>query len=46
MPFQAYFAYAGAVLILLELFHFCRQRKLYDKRTKLFFAMLAATLMI
>ena len=46
MPFPAYFAYAGAVLLLLELFHFCRQRKLYDRRTKLFLVMLVSALMI
>ena len=46
MSFPAYFAYAGAALLLLEFFHFCRQRKLYDKRTKLFLAMFVAALLI
>ena len=46
MAFSAYYAYAGAALLMLELFHFSRQRKLYDQRTKLFFAMLAAALLI
>lgn len=46
MSFPTYFAYAGVVLLLLELFHFCRQRKLYDKRTKLFLVMFAAALLI
>ena len=46
MAFSAYYAYAGAVLLMLEIFHFSRQRKLYDQRTKLFFAMLAAAFLI
>ena len=46
MAFQTYYAYAGAAHLLLELFHFCRQRKLYDYRTKLLLVMLTDALLI
>ena len=46
MAFPAYYAWAGAALLVLELFHFCRQRKLYDRRTRLFFIMLCTSLLI
>lgn len=46
MAFPAYYAWAGAALLVLELFHFCRQRKLYDRRTQLFLLMLCTSLLI
>ena len=46
MTFSSYYAWAGTVLLLLELFHFCRQRKLYDHRTLLFLLMLCSSLCI
>lgn len=46
MAFPDYYLWAGLALLLLELVHFCRQRKLADQRTKLFFTMLGTALVI
>lgn len=43
---MAYFAWAGVALLTLELIHFLVQRKLYDQQTKLFLAMLCASIII
>ena len=46
MPFSDYYLWAGTALILLELLHFQRQRKLNDQRTKLLYGMLGISLII
>ena len=46
MPLSDYYLWAGTALILLELLHFQRQRKLNDQRTKLLYGMLGISLII
>ena len=46
MPFPDYYLWAGTALLILELVHFQGQRKLRDQRTKLFYGMLGAALVI
>ena len=46
MPFSDYYLWAGIALIVLEFLHFQRQRKLGDRRTKLFYGMLGISLII
>ena len=46
MAFSDSYAWAGTALLLLELFHFGMQRKLYDQRTRLFILLLCTSLLI
>ena len=46
MPFPDYYLWAGTALLILELVHFQGQRKLHDQRTKLFYGMIGASLVI
>ena len=46
MSFSDHYLWAGTALILLELLHFQRQRKLNDQRTKLLYGMLGISLII
>ena len=46
MTFSYYYLWAGTALLLLELLHFQRQRKLNDQRTKLIYEMLGISLII
>ena len=46
MPFPAHYSIAGFLLLCLNLLHFLRQKKLWDKNTRLFFRLILLGLMI
>ena len=46
MPFPAQYSIAGFILLCLNLLHFLRQKKLWDKNTRIFFRLILIGLII